>query len=117
MSKYLFIGAHTDDPDLSCGGTMIKLISEGHIVHNMALSMCGDVRLWQELENACSVLGVTNSLHNFTVREFHNHRVKLAEFFHAIKNDYDFVFTHSVLDKHLDHRVVGEESKRIFNCN
>lgn len=96
---------------------MIKLIEQGHSVHNMALSMCGEIRLWQELEDSCTILGVTNSLHNFTVRHFHNYREKLAEFFYSIRNDYDCVFTHSVLDKHLDHRVVAEESKRIFNCN
>jgi LmbE family N-acetylglucosaminyl deacetylase len=117
MSKYLFISGHCDDTDLSCGGYMIKLSEQGHQVHNMALSMCGKVELWNEFEESCSIMNIKGTLHNFTVREFNDYRDKMANFFYELNQEYDFVISHSTKCKHLDHRTVGEESVRVFSKN
>lgn len=114
--KALFIGAHPDDTDLSCGGTMSKLSEEGHKVRSIALSMC-DAALLDEFPEAAKILGVKESIHNFTVRTIHTQRGQLADCFFERRDKYDFVFTHSLTDRHLDHRTVAEESTRIFNRN
>lgn len=114
--KYLFIGAHPDDTDLSCGGTMAKLSEEGHKVRSIALSMC-NAALLDEFPSAAKILGVKESIHNFTVRTIHTQRGQLADCFFQRRDRYDFVFTHSLIDRHLDHRTVAEESIRIFNKN
>lgn len=114
--KYLFIGAHPDDTDLSCGGTMAKLSEEGHKVRSIALSMC-DSALLDEFPEAAKILAIKESIHNFTVRTIHTQRGQLADYFFERRDKYDFVFTHSLTDRHLDHKTVAEESVRIFNGN
>lgn len=97
---------------------MAKLVMQGHYVYSMALSICGNAALMTEFEDACDALGVVDrSIHNFTVREFYQQRENVAKLFYDIRNDFDYVFTNSTDCKHPDHRVVAEESKRIFGGN
>lgn len=116
MSRYLFISPHCDDHEISCGGTIAKLVENGHKVFVDALSWCGNDKLILEYENATLKLGADLfKPGGFTVREFDSKR--LADYFYVIKNSYDFVFTTSPLDRHDDHRKVGEQARRIFNGN
>lgn len=116
MSKYLFIGSHTDDVELSCGGTMRKLVYQGHEVHHLAMSYCGSKQLTVESMKSADVLGIQLSIAEFTVREFHTQRKQIADYLYNLRG-VDFVFTHSKEDRHSDHRTIGEESLRVFNCN
>lgn len=36
--KYIFIGAHPDDIEYSCGGTMLRLVNEGHDVYIVVMT-------------------------------------------------------------------------------
>lgn len=118
---YLFIGAHLDDVELSCGGTIVKLIRQGDDVHYIGLSPCHNpIKLELECVNATKTLGIPrlNVLtFGFPVRYFSNHRQEIAE---AIiraceKVKPDTVFTHSIRDRHPDHRTTAEETIRVFN--
>ena len=48
--RYLFIGAHPDDPDILMGGTALKLIRSGHHVKFVSLcnGNCGHFRMTPE---------------------------------------------------------------------
>lgn len=65
---------------------------------------------------SASVLNIELSIAEFKVREFHLQRKEIADYLYSLRR-VDFVFTHSGKDKHLDHRTLGEESLRVFNCN
>lgn len=116
MSKYLFIGAHTDDTELSCGGTMAKLAEAGHDVNCLALSYCDQDELLKEYAQASEILGVNFYNEGFDVRCFNQQSLFIADALLSFKG-YDFVFTHSEHCRHPDHRTTAQESKRIFNCN
>lgn len=116
MSKYLFISAHTDDAELSCGGTMAKLAEQGHDVNCLALSYCDDEKLIIEYANASKILRVNYFTEGFDVRCFNQQAIFIADALLRFKN-FDHVFTHSEKCRHPDHRTIAEESKRIFNCN
>lgn len=114
MSSYLFISTHTDDCELSCGGTMAKLASQGHQVHHLALSYCGNKQLTIEAQKAANILGVTLSIADFEVRNFDSQKV--ANFLYGLKQQ-DFIFAPSCEDRHNDHRTTAEACRRIFNGN
>ena len=68
MRRILAIGAHLDDIELACGGTLAKAIKDGHAVKMVVLSRSGytnyngqvmrtDDAAMQEGRNAARVLG------------------------------------------------------------
>ncbi len=114
--KYLFIGAHTDE-ELCFAGTMIKLLEQGHDVESVFFSYCTNPVLKNEALEAGEMIGVMPMLTNTPTREFINSRQTIADWLYNHFRHYDFVFTHSVYDRHPDHRTIAEESLRVFNCN
>lgn len=115
--KYLFIGSHVDDANLSCGGTISRLIREGNEVWVVSLSReytLGD--LTEEFESSMLELGVHNYVvHNFETRNFSDHRNEILQTLFMLKEvGFDYVYTHSANDFHSDHATVGRESLRAF---
>lgn len=118
MSKYLFISAHADDCELSCGGAMHKLARLGHEITHIALSLCGNKDLLSEMVQAAKCLQTSKIwTQDHTVREFKLETERISTYFYQLNGNYDFIFTHSEADKHPDHRTTGEESRRIFTGN
>ncbi len=116
--KILFIGAHYDDIELGCGGTILRHIEKGDDVVCVSLSDCGNNDLKNECENSLNLLGVhLYFLRNeFKVREFQNKRQQILDALIIINKDFNanLVYTHSQHDRHQDHAVVGQESLRAF---
>lgn len=115
--KYLFIGAHTDDIELSCGGTISKLHEQGHEVRCYTFSYCDNLTLLLEHQRAMGVLKVKNYvLNTYDVRTFSYLRQNILDDLQMFKQSYypDMVFTHDPKDIHQDHRVVAEETLRAF---
>lgn len=115
--KALFIGAHTDE-ELCFAGTMTKLVQQGCVVKYDALSCCENDTIRGEFEDSCRTLGITlGQVHNLGVREFAGEANQIADSFYTLRNNFDYVFTHSPVDRHPDHRTVAEETLRVFSCN
>lgn len=115
--KALVIGAHPDDPETTCGGTILMLKEAGYevVVVYMTKGQSGiggksheeaaDIRT-KEAENACEVLGVRpifmsqiDGYSEINVDKYNEMRELI------IKESPDMVFTHWTLDLHRDHRV------------
>lgn len=116
MSKYLFIGAHLDDVELSCGGLIAKMVQENHFVHVASMTEeYGGINLYEEFHASMGVLGVEYfQTYNYEVRTLSRKRNELCELITYWADEMDYVVTHSSLCKHPDHRAVGEESKRVI---
>ena len=88
--KILAIGAHPDDIELGCYGTLQRLIDEGHDVETLVVGLGrGD-----ELDNKFDVKPL---LHWVQIIEKELERVKP-----------DTVFTHCRSDLNLDHRIIHD---------
>lgn len=124
--KYLFIGAHPDDLELSCGGVIRKFFQNYHTTHVNIQSICG---IKDELIASTAVmfdltLSDSEILHKYNgdeipVREFVAHRQEILNRYISLRDEEqpDVVFTHCINDIHQDHRVVAEECRRAFkNC-
>lgn len=119
MSKYLFIGSHPDDIELSCGGTICKLKEQGHEIQIIALSFKYHEVLSNEFEQAAKFLGVEGIIGSYDVRCFSTQAPAIAD---NILNDIecfepDYVFTHDEADKHDDHWITAREVKRVWSGN
>jgi N-acetylglucosamine malate deacetylase 1 len=116
----LAVGAHPDDIELSCAGTLARYVKEGHSV-SMAVFTCGDMGdlqippaalaalRKQESEAAAQILGaqllwpaITDEL-VFANEEQRRIMIDLLR-----QADPDVIFTHSPDDYHPDHRYVSQ---------
>jgi len=117
--KCLVIGAHPDDPETCCGGTMALLIKQGWDVVSAYLTrgeagiegvshdQAAAIRT-SEAEAACRVLGCRHKwlgqIDGNT--ECNLERYKQMREYIASENP-DLVFTHWPIDSHRDHAICG----------
>jgi LmbE family N-acetylglucosaminyl deacetylase len=117
--RILAIGAHPDDLELGCGGTIAKLIDSGHEVHALVLTngeRGGDSsRRPQEALRGGRFLGTTDlEVLGFDDACLADHQLELAQ---AIEErirriNPDIIFTHSSNDQHQDHQSVHQATLR-----
>ena len=125
--RVLILSPHTDDGEISAGGTIVKLVEEGKEVYYVAFSSCEksvseefprDI-LKKECLDATQQLGIpkgNNILLDFEVREFPRLRQEILEKMISIKKEInpDLVITPSSFDTHQDHQVIYLETLRAF---
>jgi len=114
--KIIAIGAHGDDIELACGGTLAKARKHGHDVVMVIVTGSGStdhnnvtIRLpdeaEQEVKTAANILGVTKLHvlgHEDTCVQYSTELISSLD---EIINNYnpDIIFTHFVFDTHQDH--------------
>jgi LmbE family N-acetylglucosaminyl deacetylase len=126
-STVLVLAPHTDDGEFGCGGTINKLVLEGHEVYYVAFSACEQSVLPQfpkdilitEVKAATAILGVVPQnliLHNYEVRTFNYRRQEILEDLIRLRKDInpDIIFMPSLQDLHQDHHTVSTEGLRAF---
>lgn len=128
MSKrVLVLSPHTDDGEISSGGTIARFIEEGSEVFYVAFSSCEksvspefpDDILKTECMEATRSLGIpqsNNILLNYEVREFPGFRQAILDDMIRINRQIgpDLVLTPSSYDTHQDHQVIYGETLRAF---
>ena len=128
-STVLVLAPHTDDGELGCGGTIARLVREGHNVHYVAFCSCDESlpegiapgTLREEVKRATRVLGIPGeqvSVLDFPVRFLAHHRQDvlqtMVELNRALKPDAVFCPTRE--DLHQDHGVIAAEAMRAFKA-
>ncbi|WP_292520582.1 PIG-L family deacetylase [Methanoculleus sp.] len=125
--KVLVLSPHTDDAELGCGGTIIKLLEEGHEIFWVTFSTAEDSLPEGLPKDTLKVefLNVTRDLDlrtenckvfDFKVRNLHQYRQDILEDLIKTRNQYnpDIVIGPSLNDLHQDHQVVAHEMVRAF---
>lgn len=117
--RILCIGAHSDDIEIGCGGTVLQLLEVHQSAKVRWVVLSGDAQREAEARCAASLfLGATTN--EVTTRRFRDgffpHSPELKEFFEELKQDAtpDVIFTHSRADRHQDHRVVSDLTWNTF---
>jgi LmbE family N-acetylglucosaminyl deacetylase len=111
----LCIGAHSDDIEIGCAATLLRLARSGRRlrVSWVVLSAVGD-RAEEARRSAEALLGATADLQlhlaDFRDAYFPGDYVAIKEHVAELRRriDPDVVFTHCIDDRHQDHRSVGE---------
>ena len=119
--RLLCLGAHSDDIEIGCGGTLLSLIGMGVPleVDWCVLSGGGDRRAEAEASARDFLVGVQRSrihLKDFEDSYFPAQSRAIKEWLIGLRNTNqpDLVFTHSQGDAHQDHRTVRELTWNIF---
>lgn len=119
--RLLCIGAHCDDLEIGCGGTLIEWLARYRQVEIdwVVLSAPG-VRAGEARRSAAALLRRarrrTVSLHAFRDGHFPAHFAELKAVFAGLAAGPapDVVFAHALEDRHQDHRLVAELTWQAF---
>ncbi|WP_309131136.1 PIG-L family deacetylase [Brevibacterium sp.] len=128
-STVLVLAPHTDDGELGCGGTIARLIREGHEVYYVAFCSCDESlpegvqpgTLRAEVMRATQVLGISQErvrVLDFPVRFLADHRQAVLQAMVELNRELDpeAVFCPTREDLHQDHGVVAAEAMRAFKA-
>jgi LmbE family N-acetylglucosaminyl deacetylase len=119
--KVLVLGAHSDDAEIGCGGTILKLAADDAIAEICWVVLSGqEVRIAEARGSAEALLdGVTNKTivqPGFRDGFFPYDGAQVKSFFEELKRDFspDLIFTHQRSDLHQDHRITCELTWNTF---
>lgn len=125
--KILILAPHTDDGELGCGGTIARLLREGHQVWYVAFSTADDSvpqgfpknQLELEVKRATTILGIPPQnliVYHYTVRKLSYVRQEVLEELIRLRDliKPDLVILPSSKDIHQDHLTVYQEGVRAF---
>ena len=120
-SQILCLGAHCDDIDIGCGGTVLTWLARCEGVHVDWIVLSGnDVREAEARASAARFLAGAGSaeveVQRFRNGYFPHETPKIKDFFEALKKRVapDLILTHFRDDLHQDHRVVNELTWNTF---
>lgn len=121
VGSLLFLGAHSDDIEIGCGGTILKLARE-HPELNVSwvvFSAEGNRRSEARSSAQAFLRGVTRCkmiVKQFKTSFFPMQARAIKEFFETLRRSLepDIVFTHYREDRHQDHRLLSDLAWNTF---
>ncbi len=117
----LCLGAHSDDIEIGCGGTILRLLSEYTRVEiHWIVFSSNSVRNAEAIDSANKFL-IHSPKKNIIVENFKDGFFpyvgeEIKKFFENLKHaiDPDIIFTHYRHDLHQDHRLISELTWNTF---
>jgi LmbE family N-acetylglucosaminyl deacetylase len=118
--RLLVVGAHSDDIEIGCGGTLLSLLCSRRVaVHWVVLSAEGE-REAEARRSAAAFLAdaADEDVRTCRFRDgfFPFEGAAIKEYFEELKTELapDLVFTHRLDDRHQDHRLLAELTWNTF---
>lgn len=118
--RVLLVGAHSDDIEIGCGGTVLSLRRQRPLDCRWVVLSAAGERGREARRGAQAFLGraagTAVHLHGFRDGFFPAQFEAIKEAFEAIGRDFspELVFTHTRDDRHQDHRVVSDLAWNTF---
>lgn len=120
-ARVLAVGAHSDDIEIGCGGTILKLIEDAAVSEVLWVVLSGEGERGAEARASAEALLDGVARRDVVVRDFPDGFLpyegkRIKDFFERLKEDFspDVVFTHQRADLHQDHRVCCELTWNTF---
>jgi len=119
----LCLGAHCDDIEIGCGGTLLRLVQENMIAHiHWVVFASNESRKKEAIASAEKFLHPLNKtnvnieVHGFRDGYLPSNWSRVKDEFEKIKKVFtpDLIFTHYKQDLHQDHRTLGELTWNTF---
>lgn len=127
LNRVLVLAPHTDDAELGCGGTLVRMLDHGVEVHVAAFSTAraslppgsDPDLLRKEFNAAMELLEVPEEqryIYDYQVRKLNYSRQEVLEELVKLKKEIqpEMVLLPSGSDLHQDHQVVYNEGLRAF---
>jgi LmbE family N-acetylglucosaminyl deacetylase len=113
--RVLALGAHCDDIEIGCGGTLLRLAAERRSLEVAWVVFCSTPERAAEARASAGAFLEGVSSAKVVVREYRDGFLPYSgsavkDEFEALKREFspDLVFTHYRDDRHQDHRLVSE---------
>ncbi len=120
----LCIGAHCDDIEIGCGGTLSKWVRERPNVRVVWAIFGGEPVRDDESREAARRIGGSQRppevrLHQFRSGYFPGQYCAIKDAFELLKSEIqpDVVLTHTLRDRHQDHALLGELTWNTFRSH
>jgi LmbE family N-acetylglucosaminyl deacetylase len=118
--KILCLGAHSDDVEIGCGGTILRLARQypNCVFHWVVFNAIGPRA--QEAQRAAELFTGQNTLHGPILKTFLDGFMpfvggEVKAVFEELKSvSPDLIFTHNRQDAHQDHRLLAELTWNTF---
>lgn len=111
----LCLGAHCDDIEIGCGGSILTLIDRMKNIRFYWVVFSSDDRREREAVQCandflCNVKEKNIVIHRFRNSYFPYHGAEIKAYFEQLKLEYspDIIFSHYGKDLHQDHRLISE---------
>ena len=119
--KALFLGAHSDDIELGCGGTVLSFLEQGQQLDATWFVFAANPKRQTEAEESAHMFLAEAVRKEIIVKDFKESffpyiGVEIKGFFEDLKHAVspDVVFTHFSHDLHQDHRLISELTWNTF---
>jgi LmbE family N-acetylglucosaminyl deacetylase len=119
--RLLCLGAHCDDIEIGCGGTILKLVAAGRKIEAHWVVFSSDERRKQEALRSAESFLCENVTKKIIIHQFRDGFLpylgyELKDSFEKLKADIspDLILTHYSNDLHQDHRLVSELTWNTF---
>jgi LmbE family N-acetylglucosaminyl deacetylase len=122
--RVLCLGAHSDDIEIGCGGTVLTLLEQHDNVHVSWVVFSGsDVRRREARDSADAFLSGANKA-DFIAKEYRDGFFpflgdQIKDDFESLKKEFvpDLVLTHYRHDRHQDHRLISDLTWNTFRSH
>ncbi|TFY96868.1 PIG-L deacetylase family protein [Ramlibacter rhizophilus] len=111
----LCLGAHADDIEIGCGGTILQLLSARPNVHVSWVVFSGNAEREREAQAGAALFLERAASRRVMVRDFRDGYfprlgAEMKEFMESVKQEVepDLIFTHFRDDRHQDHRTISD---------
>jgi LmbE family N-acetylglucosaminyl deacetylase len=119
--KILCLGAHSDDIEIGCGGTILKLLENYEKIAFYWVVLSSDKIRAQEAQQSARAFLANAAEQTVIIKEFKDGFFpyigdEIKHFFEVLKRDVnpDLIFTHFRSDLHQDHRLVSDLTWNTF---
>ena len=119
--KILCLGAHPDDIEIGCGGTILRFMKEVPKAQYRWIVFSGTkIRAKEALKSASAFLDGVESkqidIHNFKESYFPFIGAEIKDCFEKLKKEFnpDIIFTHYTKDAHQDHKLISKLTWNTF---
>jgi LmbE family N-acetylglucosaminyl deacetylase len=121
LRTVLCLGAHSDDIEIGCGGTLLSLLAQQPDLNVHWVVFSGDSSRTAEAQRSAAEMLKTAAKHTLELHQFRDTcfpfaGMELKECFIKLQREVrpDVVFTHRRDDLHQDHRVIAELTWNAF---
>ena len=121
VSRILCLGAHPDDIEIGCGGTVLKWLGDGDDVEVRWVVFSASEERRLEATNSAQAFLRDAGRKQIVIQSFRDgflpyHGSAVKEYFEELKGEFspDLILTHYREDLHQDHRLISELTWNTF---